>query len=340
MTAATTSSDWNTGSSGGFADRIRRISWGAILAGVAVAMVTGLILNLLGLSLGAMAIEPGQGDYGSEALGWGAAIWAILAAIISLLVGGWVAGELSGFRMNLDRALHGLVMFAVVVLLSLYFMTTTIGSLVSGTTNLMGSIISGAGNAAGSAAQVMAMPDPAGAQQQSQGPGFAQQQVTQWMQRNGIQTTSPQAEENITQAAMDYGTALATGGNAEQQRSRLLDTVEQNTTLERAQIEQKVSQFQQQATQQVEQTTQQVKETATKAADTAADATAAGSFGAFLALVLGGAAAAIGAYLAPAGRHSHAHTTTTHTHTGVVTSPTTTVHSTPTTTHTHVADNH
>jgi hypothetical protein len=41
---------------------INQISWGAVLAGVVVALVTQLILNMLGIGIGAATLDPGAGS--------------------------------------------------------------------------------------------------------------------------------------------------------------------------------------------------------------------------------------------------------------------------------------
>ena len=46
---------------------INQVSWGAVLAGVVVALVTQLILNMIGIGIGASTLDPGAGA--SEPLG-------------------------------------------------------------------------------------------------------------------------------------------------------------------------------------------------------------------------------------------------------------------------------
>ena len=46
---------------------INKVSWGAVLAGVVVALVTQLVLNLLGIGIGAATLDPGTGDNPSAA---------------------------------------------------------------------------------------------------------------------------------------------------------------------------------------------------------------------------------------------------------------------------------
>ena len=40
----------------------RRISWGAVLAGVIIVLIVQLLLSLLGVGIGASTIDPMQGD--------------------------------------------------------------------------------------------------------------------------------------------------------------------------------------------------------------------------------------------------------------------------------------
>jgi hypothetical protein len=41
---------------------INNISWGAVIAGVVIALVTTLILNMIGIGVGAATLDPGAGD--------------------------------------------------------------------------------------------------------------------------------------------------------------------------------------------------------------------------------------------------------------------------------------
>jgi len=50
---------------------LKRISWGAIFAGAVVAVVLGLLLNLLGLGIGLSTFEVGNGDDTLGGLGTG-----------------------------------------------------------------------------------------------------------------------------------------------------------------------------------------------------------------------------------------------------------------------------
>lgn len=67
-----------------------RVQFGPIIAGVLTTIVTMLILTVLGLAIGASALEPREAG---DALGMGAAIWGIVSAVISFFLGGWVAAK-------------------------------------------------------------------------------------------------------------------------------------------------------------------------------------------------------------------------------------------------------
>ena len=118
---------------------LQRISWGAVLAGVVVALVTHLTLSMLGVSFGASAIDPlKEVDPLDPQLGTGVVIWMVASTLISLFAGGWVAGRLAGIPDGTDGVLHGLLTWAVVSLLTVFLLTTGIGNLLSGATRILG----------------------------------------------------------------------------------------------------------------------------------------------------------------------------------------------------------
>ena len=72
-----------------------RLCWGAIFAGVFVTLVTGLILSLLGVAIGAATIQPLTERLPLKGLGIGGGIWLLIAGLISSFFGAWVAGRAS-----------------------------------------------------------------------------------------------------------------------------------------------------------------------------------------------------------------------------------------------------
>ncbi len=128
----------------------RRISWGGIIAGTIVALMTYLTLNLLGMAIGASTIDVAQGETPSgTAFGIGTALWWTIAGLIALFAGGWVAGRFAAVPRTLDRALHGLVVWGALNLVIFYLLTSAIGQLMGGAASVLGRGLSAAGQAAG-----------------------------------------------------------------------------------------------------------------------------------------------------------------------------------------------
>jgi hypothetical protein len=119
----------------------RRISWGAIFAGTLVAIATQLLLTLLGLAIGAWAVNPSAGPAGMQGVGMGAGIWALLSFIIALFCGGWVAGRMSGLGNKLDGLLEGVIVWGAVTVLTFFLLTTTVGRILGGAAGLAGNML-------------------------------------------------------------------------------------------------------------------------------------------------------------------------------------------------------
>src|SRR5688572_17459746 len=110
----------------------RRISWGAIIAGLIVALVCQVLLTMLGVAIGAASIEPLKEQRPFEGLGTGAAIWWIVSSLISLFLGGCVAGRLAGVPRKGDGALHGIIMWGTATLITFFLVGTALGGMLGG----------------------------------------------------------------------------------------------------------------------------------------------------------------------------------------------------------------
>src|SRR6266481_5315034 len=76
---------------------LSKISWGAVFAGVVLDLATQLVLNLLGMGVGAATLSPVAGDTPSAtSLSVGAGIWFAISSILAALAGGYAAGRLAG----------------------------------------------------------------------------------------------------------------------------------------------------------------------------------------------------------------------------------------------------
>ena len=132
-------------------DFMKRISWSAVFAGVLVAIVAQILLTLLGIGIGLSTIDPVTERNPTEGLGIGSAIWYIISSLLSLFLGGWVAGRLASAPRLFDGIIHGVLTWCLVTLMTIYFLTTAIGGLIGGVGSLIGGIARTAGSAAASA---------------------------------------------------------------------------------------------------------------------------------------------------------------------------------------------
>jgi hypothetical protein len=107
---------------------ISGVSWGAIFAGVFVALSVATILNLLGLGLDLLAIGTHKGNLSH--MGLASIIWVVLTSIFAMLAGGWVAGRMSGPSLATEGAMHGIVMCAVAIFITFVLAASSIGSFI------------------------------------------------------------------------------------------------------------------------------------------------------------------------------------------------------------------
>jgi hypothetical protein len=129
-----------------------RISWGAIIAGVVVAMILQVAMNMLGLAIGAAALDPGDPNALAPGFGTATVLWMAASILISLFTGGAVAGYMSG-RIGRNEGLwHGLTVWAVTTILALWMLTSAAGSVINGVTNALGQ---GLGLLGASAAEIV-----------------------------------------------------------------------------------------------------------------------------------------------------------------------------------------
>ena len=176
----------------------KRISWGAVFAGLVVALVVQLSLSLLGLGIGIGSIDPAAEQNPASGLGTGALIWWIVSMLLSLFIGGWVAGRLAGMPTSFDSILHGILTWSLFTLLSFYLLTTAVGRIISGVGSVVGSTLSLAGQ--GVAAVAPQAADAIQSRLEESGVNFqsVKQEARQILQQTGKAELQP---ENIEQEA-------------------------------------------------------------------------------------------------------------------------------------------
>ena len=102
-----------------------RIRWGAIMAGLFAALSTLVVLSVLGVAVGLSAFD--QGDSARE-FSIGAGIWGAISMIVAFLLGGYVAGRWGAPYRDTSALVHGAMVWAVAIPLSL-FVLGSIGTL-------------------------------------------------------------------------------------------------------------------------------------------------------------------------------------------------------------------
>lgn len=256
---------------------LNRVSWGAVFAGAAVALVTQLLINLLGMGIGMATLDPGTNDNPSAtSFSIGAGIWWVMSGILASLAGGYIAGRLSGKPVETTAALHGLTAWAATTLIIAYLLTTTLGSLAGGALSAVSSVAGGLGRTAATAAQTAA---PALANVTDPFAGIERSV------RDASGGNDPAA---LRDAAVSAMRAVVTGDQAQAQdaRERAAQALARAQNIPIDQARTRVGQYEQQ----YRQTAEQAKQKATEAAQTATKYASRGALFAFVSLLLGAVA--------------------------------------------------
>ncbi len=134
-----------------------RVQWGPIIAGVLTAIATLLILTVLGLAIGASALEPREVG---ESVGIGAAIWGALSAIIAFFLGGWVAAKTAAVGGAGSGMINGLMVGVTILALLLWLTGTGVANVVGAIGSNVGDIANVAQSQGQSAQQATQQIDP------------------------------------------------------------------------------------------------------------------------------------------------------------------------------------
>lgn len=119
---------------------IKGIAWTSVFAGVVVALGVQMLLTMLGTGIGMSTIDPLHvgGTPSAAAFSIGAGLWWVVSSFIALLIGGWVAAQFSGYLRHIDGLLHGLLVWALATLITIYLLGSAINAVVSGAGTIMG----------------------------------------------------------------------------------------------------------------------------------------------------------------------------------------------------------
>ena len=262
---------------------LRRISWGAVLAGAVIVAAVHLSLSLLGVGIGLSTVDVAAGDapQASE-FGLGAAIWWVVSNLVALIIGGYVAARLSGMPTRGDGIVHGVLTWAVTLLITVYLLTTGVGGIMGGAFSVVGNTLSSVG-------QGVAQAVPQAAEAANVSLDQIQQRAQSLLRPEQPGALSAeQAQGELVDALRQI--AIGSEEQAAQGRERAVAIVAQRAGISPEQANQRLDQLEAEAQQRAE----QAKAAATEAADATASAASSASIWAFVAFVLGAAAAAWG----------------------------------------------
>lgn len=263
----------------------RRISWGAIFAGVVIAVAVQLVMGILGTGIGLSMVDPVEGSTpGATGFGIGAGLYWLITTVVALGAGGYAAARVSGVTEKFDALVHGLVVWGVTLILTLYLLTSAVGGIIGGAFRTVGAVAGAAGSTVGAAAPRVAQ--VAGVDQND-----IQQEAAKYLTEtpaDPAQMTPEQAQKEIAKQLPAMARGGADGVKAE---SRVVDIVAAQRKISRDQAQAQVNQ----AKADFVKTKNETVQTAKSAADAAAGAGAKTSFILVLALLIGAGASAFGA---------------------------------------------
>ena len=254
-----------------------RISWGAIFAGLVAALVIQILLNMLGIGIGASSLDAANlsDNPSASTFSTSAAVWVGVSALIAAFVGGVTAGRLCGtFDSNTARW-HGFVSWATTTLLVMYLLTTAVGGIVGGAFGALGSTIGALGRGAASAATGIA---------QNTDGGTLQAQVNRLVNPNDAQV--------VQQNVLTYIRASIDGDQqaADAAREKAVDSLARTANISPDEAKTRL----QQATDQAKQAATTAKQKAQDAAEATRKAAASAGLYGFGALLIGAIAAWFG----------------------------------------------
>ncbi len=268
---------------------VRRMSWGAVLAGVAILLVVQLLLALLGVALGLTAIDPAAAaadNPSPTAFSITAGAYWVASSVIATFIGAWAAGRLVGVPDRTFGMLHGIVTWSVATLLLFYLLTSTLGSLAGGAFNLVGSALQTVGQSAQGLASgaMQVLPDDLRAQADrlfERGQAQAQQTGQEAQQATGTGNTADAVRRVV---------AGVREGASPQDRQAAVNLIAQQAGIPPEEADRRLGEFQNS----YRQAMAQAQPKARQAAETAKETVSQAAFWSVGALVIGLLVGAIG----------------------------------------------
>src|SRR5437016_3758336 len=92
-------------------------SWSAVVAGAIASLVFQVLLVMIGYGLGLLTIDVPTSDTYYKTVSWAVFCWWAVSGVISAFVGGWIAAQFSPSFTPEARATHGLMAWAIAMLI-------------------------------------------------------------------------------------------------------------------------------------------------------------------------------------------------------------------------------
>jgi len=266
-------------------EEMRRISWGAVIAGVVIALIVQVMMNMLGLAVGAGAVDPATpAPNVGPALGTGLVIWLSASTLLGIFAGAFVSAHLAGNPNTTDGMIHGLLTWAVGTGIAFLMLSSTAGSVFNGIASTLGQGMSLIG---ASVAEVS--PEVADALS---------------LQETALNTIQDEVDSLPTEEDTSIGVELpiavvellredAESESAAETRQTVVQLLTEQTTLTESEAQAQVEEWEAEA----QRIATQVDDAAEQAASDLADAIAATAGILFAILVVGSFAGAAGGYV-------------------------------------------
>jgi len=121
-----------------------RVQWGPIVAGVIAALISFLLLTILGFALGASVLDPANtaGEIGA----W-AGVWGAISAVVAFVIGGWIAARTAAVDGTFAGLMNGLMVGATGLLFIIWLTAAGLGNLFGTIGSTVGSVLDVAASA-------------------------------------------------------------------------------------------------------------------------------------------------------------------------------------------------
>ncbi len=114
------------------------LCWGAVIAGAVAALSAHLLITTFGVGLGVQMIDAVSDPDPARRFSVGVGVVWSVSALLSLWLGGWVAGRLTPEPSRDLGRLHGVLVWSVATVVMAFAVTTSSGLLLGGVAKLTG----------------------------------------------------------------------------------------------------------------------------------------------------------------------------------------------------------